>query len=164
MTGRFLQEDVYRGDGLNLYAYCANNPVKYYDPSGYMSLCPGGKTFPGNSNGGSGIPESSRKLNSKGVPYPEAIDPRTGKNIPMPEGELNVVSKDQRVEWNNITRSEYIKEWYDRGFQTPPGGWKEYDIHHILPREYGGTNVFENLVPIERTFHQTQFNPWWMGY
>lgn len=35
IVGRFLQEDVYRGDGLNLYAYCANNPVVYYDPSGY---------------------------------------------------------------------------------------------------------------------------------
>ena len=33
--GRFLQEDTYRGDGLNLYAYCANNPVMYYDPSGH---------------------------------------------------------------------------------------------------------------------------------
>lgn len=33
--GRFLQEDTYRGDGLNLYAYCANNPVVYYDPSGH---------------------------------------------------------------------------------------------------------------------------------
>ena len=30
-----MQEDVYRGDGLNLYAYCGNNPVVYYDPSGY---------------------------------------------------------------------------------------------------------------------------------
>ena len=39
-VGRFQQEDVYRGDGLNLYAYCANNPVMYYDPSGYMGLCP----------------------------------------------------------------------------------------------------------------------------
>ncbi|MCI9602342.1 MAG: hypothetical protein HFI17_17930, partial [Lachnospiraceae bacterium] len=35
--GRFLQEDVCQGDGLNLYAYCRNNPVVYYDPSGYGS-------------------------------------------------------------------------------------------------------------------------------
>ena len=46
VVGRFLQEDTYRGDGLNLYAYCANNPVMYYDPSGYARLCPGGKTNP----------------------------------------------------------------------------------------------------------------------
>ena len=32
---RFTQEDEYRGDGLNLYAFCANNPVTYVDPSGY---------------------------------------------------------------------------------------------------------------------------------
>ena len=32
---RFMQEDTYRGDGLNLYAYCANNPVRYVDPSGH---------------------------------------------------------------------------------------------------------------------------------
>ena len=36
VVGRFTQEDPYRGDGLNLYAYCANNPVTYYDPSGYV--------------------------------------------------------------------------------------------------------------------------------
>ena len=35
VIGRFTQEDTYRGDGLNLYAYCANNPVCYVDPSGY---------------------------------------------------------------------------------------------------------------------------------
>ena len=34
-VGRFMQEDAYWGDGLNLYAYCRNNPVMYYDPSGY---------------------------------------------------------------------------------------------------------------------------------
>jgi len=32
---RFTQEDEYHGDGLNLYAYCANDPVDYYDLSGY---------------------------------------------------------------------------------------------------------------------------------
>ena len=33
--GRFLQEDAYHGDSLNLYAYCHNNPVMYFDPIGY---------------------------------------------------------------------------------------------------------------------------------
>ena len=33
--GRFIQEDTYRGDGLNLYAYVANNPLKYIDPNGH---------------------------------------------------------------------------------------------------------------------------------
>ncbi|TYQ15489.1 UNVERIFIED_CONTAM: RHS repeat-associated protein [Acetivibrio alkalicellulosi] len=37
---RFLQEDTYRGNPndpltLNLYAYTANNPLKYYDPTGH---------------------------------------------------------------------------------------------------------------------------------
>lgn len=41
--GRFSQEDTYWGDGLNLYAYCANNPVRYFDPSGHQKKpnCPG---------------------------------------------------------------------------------------------------------------------------
>ncbi|GMU13395.1 hypothetical protein WAL17_18250 [Waltera acetigignens] len=41
VAGRFMQEDVYQGDGLNLYAYCENNPVVYDDPSGYeRKACP----------------------------------------------------------------------------------------------------------------------------
>ena len=39
VVGSFLQEDTYRGDGLNLYAYCANNPVVYYDSSGRNEKC-----------------------------------------------------------------------------------------------------------------------------
>ena len=41
VIGRFTQEDTYRGDGLNLYAYCRNNPVFYIDPSGHY-VCPKG--------------------------------------------------------------------------------------------------------------------------
>ena len=37
VIARFLSEDTYYGDGLNLYAYCHNNPVGYVDPSGHAS-------------------------------------------------------------------------------------------------------------------------------
>jgi len=43
-------------------------------------------------------------------------------------------------------------------------GWEQYDIHHIIPREYGGTNVFDNLVPVLREIHQQELNTWWRGY
>ena len=39
VIARFTQEDTYRGDGLNLYAYCQNNPVFYVDPTGHVSQC-----------------------------------------------------------------------------------------------------------------------------
>ena len=37
VIGRFTQQDTYHGDGLNLYAYCQNNPMMYCDPTGHDS-------------------------------------------------------------------------------------------------------------------------------
>lgn len=37
VIGRFTQEDTYYGDGLNLYRYCENNPVRYADPGGHCA-------------------------------------------------------------------------------------------------------------------------------
>ena len=55
VLGRFMQEDSYQGDGLNLYAYCRNNPVTYYDPSGYEKLPQqSGNGCGGNGNIGNG--------------------------------------------------------------------------------------------------------------
>ena len=48
VLGRFLTEDVNYDAGLNLYIYCENNPVTYYDPTGeikkrteYLGKTPG---------------------------------------------------------------------------------------------------------------------------
>jgi hypothetical protein len=57
-----------------------------------------------------------------------------------------------------------LRDWYDRGYPTPEGGWARYDIHHIIPREYGGSNGWENLVPVLRETHQQEFNSWWLNY
>ncbi len=42
VTARFMQEDTYRGKdedplSLNLYTYCHNNPIEYYDPTGHIA-------------------------------------------------------------------------------------------------------------------------------
>ena len=61
VVGRFLQEDVYQGDGLNLYAYYGNDPVMYCDPSGYTSTGTGYTTAPVSRGG----PDCSAPLVTK---------------------------------------------------------------------------------------------------
>jgi hypothetical protein len=103
-------------------------------------------------------------LNSAGQAYPEVLNPGTGEPIPYPGEGLSQVPVGERVPWGAQERGAFIKQWYDNGLSTPEGGWSEYDIHHIIPREYGGTNDFENLVPVERGVHQSDFNAWWRNY
>ncbi len=94
-------------------------------------------------NGPGFTPPKQPMLNSSGKPYPEVIDPRTGEPIPEPPSDLKVVDKELRVEWDSgPDRYKFIKEWYDRGYKTPKGGWEEYEIHHIIPQRYGGTNDY----------------------
>ena len=95
--------------------------------------------------------------------YPQIIDPRTGKNIRFPSDIGGRVPLAERVPWGATERSAFIAEWARRGYPEPRGGWKNFDIHHIKPREFGGTNAFENLVPVESRLHE-QFNAFWRGY
>jgi len=104
---------------------------------------------------------TGRPTNSQGEPYPSYIDPRTGKEVPFPEGNTTPVPKENRVEWDNYKRADFIAQWMKDGYPAPDDGWGKVDIHHILPRERGGTNDFWNLVPVDRDVHQQQFSPWW---
>src|SRR6266699_186906 len=108
---------------------------------------------------------ASGPVNSKGDPYPKMTDPRTGQDVPFPaQNQWTWVPEQNRVTWNNVTRGEFIKEWIDRGYPDYGPGWKDLDIHHILPREWSGTNDFWNLVPIDRNFHNTVVTPWWNAF
>ncbi len=113
---------------------------------------------------GRGAAPAAPAVNRAGRAYPDVIDPRTGSPIPFPGAGIERVAVSQRVTWTARERGSYIKEWYDRGYPTPEGGWASYDIHHIRPREYGGGNDFSNLVPVARTVHQDEFNAWWWDY
>ena len=85
VAGRFMQEDVYQGDGLNLYAYCGNNPVVYDDPSGYASTSTG-KACPPQGKISESVDESgssslqdiankaAQEYNAKYNPYERAIN------------------------------------------------------------------------------------------
>ena len=88
VIGRFTQKDTYRGDGLNLYAYCANNLVYYVDPSGY-SACSGETDkiknlvnknkvnhSQGFSNKGYNSQPKERTFDGKGI-----VHGRTGKTV-----------------------------------------------------------------------------------
>ena len=59
MIGRFIQEDSYLGDGLNLYAYVKNNPVMYVDPSGHY--CEPKYETPQSGVGGEGTSGAPKK-------------------------------------------------------------------------------------------------------
>lgn len=108
----------------------------------------------------------SATINRAGMAYPEVIDPRTQEPIPFPEGELKIVPKENRATWTREGKNRYafIKEWYKREYEEPTGGWQNYDIHHIKPLEYGGTNDFNNLVPVHRGTHQDEFTRFWRNF
>ena len=118
-------------------------------------------------------------VNNKGISYPEIVDIRTGQNMIFPEDVDSRVPKDSRVGWYRnqseaglyrtndtdiLCKKDYIDEWYRRGYQTPEGGWDLYEIHHIKPREFGGSSDFENMVPLLKDIHRKDVTPWWNSY
>jgi hypothetical protein len=106
-----------------------------------------------------------RPTNSVGMEYPGVVDPRTGSEIPFPGQGMKQVAPALRSPWGKgIQRYQYRKSWIEQGFKEPEGGWPKYDLHHIRPREFGGDNSFENIVPVLRDVHQNQFNVWWRDY
>jgi len=121
--GRFLQEDTYRGDGLNLYAYCQNNPVRYYDPSGYMTMCPDY----GKPNKGTGDPTS---LNPNDINFSQ----RTVS------GNVEQYTQDMindNWEWNEQNTIRIIDN---------DGQWVSYDNRRLMAAQNAGLDSIPVIV------------------
>ncbi|WP_409265234.1 RHS repeat-associated core domain-containing protein [Pseudomonas sp. KCJK8521] len=152
-TGSFTQADpLGLLGGLNLYKY-APNSINWIDPLGLSC-----------NRSGISISSLVARLRATLRLYPKVTDPRTGRSIPFPTQIGGKIPTADRVSWGATERGAFIKDWYDKGYATPRGGWAEYDIHHIKPREYGGDNTFWNLVPVQRKTHQELFNTFWRNY
>ncbi|MFS8602541.1 HNH endonuclease [Priestia megaterium] len=102
--------------------------------------------------------------NKKAQFYPNIYTEFMKKSMPIPErADMKAVPIEKRVPWNNTLRGQYIKKFIDT-YGDPKWDWSTADIHHVVPREYGGTNNFSNLYPLTRELHQQVVSPWWVNY
>ncbi len=153
------------GRAIAQYVLCRDKPRVSAVGGLPLPILPKGGGTVGRPSPGAGASAMVRPVNRRGVPYPEITDLKTGKPMAFPQGPLRRVPDEARVAWDwRNDRARYIREWHDRGLDTPPGGWAEYDIHHIRPREFGGDNSFANLTPVRREVHNGVVTPWWNAY
>jgi hypothetical protein len=98
-------------------------------------------------------------LNKKGVIYPTYKDPGSGKTLTVPE--YTTWSKNYVTGWTTTDRNKY-RNWYNDNYRDL--NWSNYEVHHIRPRNYGGTNSNTNLIPLPTDFHRKVVSPWWTNY
>lgn len=116
-----MQEDEYLGDGLNLYAYCENNPVVYYDPSGYSSY----EAKVGSGIGDEGGSKSGSKSSKGG----------SGGRL-IPGTEEVVTGGDSTKLGKNMMESMGL----------PRGtNWTGHQAQHIIPAEMANHPVLQRI-------------------
>ncbi|MHA7768528.1 hypothetical protein [Bacillus atrophaeus] len=100
--------------------------------------------------------------NKKGMFFPVYTDKQSGLNLLAPSHVFwKKIPSEKRAKWRNKERTAY-RNWYDKKYGKKT--WVKFEIHHQLPREYGGGNMTGNLIPLDKSFHRTEVNPWWASY
>ena len=103
-----------------------------------------------------------RPANSKGVPYPRYEVQGYGE-VPFPKGDIRISDPDiLRDQITQQSRIEFRAWWCTRyGWYPAPN---EHQIHHVQPLSRGGTNDFDNLVPVRIGPNHQAFTNWWRYY
>jgi len=103
--------------------------------------------------------------NSKGVVYPNVTVGGYGK-VPFPKGPYTPNnSQILRSEFTPKLKGEFKEWWIQQGRPWPdvPEG-STLNIHHIKPLSKGGTNSFDNLVPLIQPEQHQPFTNWWRAF
>ena len=166
---RFIQEDEYRGDGLNLYAFCANNPVMYVDPSGYESKCGTGDK---KKESDKGSPDSSTDETSGSGSIVEIVDKEKGTFIikdwsNYPDDYVPVPDKNKV--WTFLEGDEYNSardsaNTFNRNMRSADSYYADngLEIHEIEPVKMGGSPTdINNKTAIQSQVHRGYVTPWW---
>ena len=158
IIGRFTQEDVYRGDGLNLYAYCKCNPVSYYDPSGYKNReCPPSKNKALNSTERAGEASGEyRSASLRGIKrqldVPMSQQPISQKMVPLTDSNgnwiLNVNKQPvmTRELTYDVNGKKIVIQDHSAGHDFGEGGIGDQPSHHnVRPAENTRTGKVEGM-------------------
>jgi len=133
VVGRFTQEDEYRGDGLNLYAYVGNNPINYVDPSGYSCKDSASKENVFEENNGPG------GSNDEEAGAAEPVKNWRGEQVKIPEGHI-MSPRDPSISAPPIyIEGPFTGEQREAFLKGESGGTKLSPHHrHQLPVRDGG--------------------------
>ncbi len=104
--------------------------------------------------------------NKKAIMYPKIYNSHSKRYMSTPiSTTMKKVPQEKRVAWGKTQRKNFIKE-YEKKYGKPKFSWdgKTTEIHHTIPREYGGTNSFQNLFPLPYKTHRSVVSPWWTAY
>lgn len=146
LRGTAYDNDLNLGESISVTHTNVSYTAKYY------------AVVTGTANGGS-INYSTYHIpfNSRGEKYPTDItSPVTGESLPYNFSvTLSEIPQSDWVPWNQTIRDQY--EAYLGEDLTG------YDVHHIVPRRYGGTNAYSNLIPLAHPDHSRVTN-WWLYY
>ena len=85
-------------------------------------------------------------------------DSVSGKSLPMPPANY--------AKGATTTRPSNLADTYYNTYTANTGvtlNRSLYDVHHIRPLAYGGSNAYSNLIHLPKATH-TQVTSWWAGY